>query len=639
MPRSILDITFDEELDLDLDIKTTEVLDPIEESKVIDIKPAQEHKISLDHITTCPRCNKPLVAAIAINGDTSVSFLECPACGTLINTYKPTYYQTAFLRHPARYKMTAGGYGSGKSRTDIEDVIKHLLLIPNARVCVAARTYPVIEGTFLKEFQSMFPMKLLKSKNETKHEYYFTNGSCLLLRSFDDETKLKSLNLTMAVIVEASDVTKAAFNMMQSRIRNTAAMIPAYNDDGSVVMRWDPNSKTYKIKYIVDVRHIDLETNPDSGWVKGDFLLDSETVEFYGDAYNEGYRFKTAPDPNKYSQVVSTSANPHLPENYEEEQTRDKSEAYIQQFFKGSFNFSTNLVFPHFGVCIKKPHALPPAFDDYGRRTLFFLIGADYGIGDPTHIVYMAFSTVTRILYVFDEMRVNNSDVATIAKEHRHHLRTNGTDLRGLLMLPQFDGRSYNKRESDLKTIGEMFEAEGLFFEPEFSGHEVRILMLNALINHNQIEIFSTCEFLIEEALNYKFKVDKEGKPTKKPKDGNDHGVTALEFAVVKLPHNLKEFNLKAFISPGVEYVHDKHFEAPKKKKIYDPLEEDTNDRYINRTYGSVVATRYGDGNRAYSIFDEEQSDTYANENANRDEDVASYGRSYGAYIPGKNRR
>jgi hypothetical protein len=604
MPKSILD---EQHL---VDKDTGEVFDI---TKNISVQPeaslaeAPPEYINVSHIQHCPRCNKPLVAAKAINGSESATFKECPECGTLINTFKPTPYQTMFLRRRERYKMTAGGYGSGKSRANIEDVIKHIMLIPNARVAVTARTYPALEATFVKEFYSIFPLKLIRRKNDQKHELQLTNGSEILFRSFDDETKLKSINLTMAVIVESSDVNFAAFTMLQSRIRNTNAMIPEVDATGQPVMQWDPNQQIYKPKYRIDARHINLETNPDSGWVKSKFLLDSGVVEFYGDAYNEGYKFNKERDPQKYTQIISTSANPYLPATYEEEQTRGKSQAYIQQYYKGSFNFSSNLVFPNFGVCIVPPHPLPRAFDESGRRVLYYAIGVDYGINDPTHVVYAAFSTETRKLYVYDELRINNSDIKTLAKEYRKETKINGTDLDGLLMQPRFDGRSYSKRESNLVTIGSMFEAEGLYFEPSFASHEARIIKMNSLLNHNQIEIYSTCEFLIDEALNYKFKLDKNGSPTDKPEDGNDHGITALEFVVVELPHNLQELKLNVYLPSGKSFVHDKQKNAiiKKQQNYYDPLKENSNGNFAsynnNITYsgssGSVFAS---------SIFDED---------------------------------
>ena len=241
-------------------------------------------------------------------------------------------------------------HNSGKSRTNIEDVMKHLIVIPNARVCVVARTYPALEATCERVY-AMFPAKLVRSKNDQKHEVYLTNGSQLIFRSFDDPTKLKSMNLTMAVIIEGSDCPHSGFTMLQSRIRNTAALIPEYDLNGNVVTYWDERTQKNRIKYRVDARRINIETNPDSGWVKS-FLLDSSEVQFFGSAKNEGYRFNKEPDIHKYTQVVSTDANPHLPEGYEEEQSKGKPISYIMQMFKGSFNFSDNLVFPNVGAVI-----------------------------------------------------------------------------------------------------------------------------------------------------------------------------------------------------------------------------------------------------------------------------------------------
>lgn len=433
MPKSIIDVDLTDDQTVEI-----EVAEGITELKLpgsdVDFTSTAQAPLRLDQIQNCPRCAKPLVPALAISGVKSVSFLECPECGTLINTFRPTVYQAQFLRRSERYKMTSGGFGcnpagtkvvmhdgslknvedirvgdrvlgpdgtprtvtqlhrgceqmyrvditangktvnsfeatgshvlhltpkgqytidnkvhyltkpstnitidaylslskrarsylylsyvdirvsrkqvhsvgskdvllrrfkvtpttvqpfygftldgdqlyidgdtftvqhnSGKSRGNIEDVIKHVLLIQGARVCVTARTYPALESTFIREFYSMFPAKLVKSKNDQKHEITLTNGSEIIFRSFDDPTKLKSMNLTMAVIVEASDVPYTGFTMLQSRLRNTAAMIPYVDDQGDPVKEWDPRQKTYKIKYRVDARHINLETNPDSG--------------------------------------------------------------------------------------------------------------------------------------------------------------------------------------------------------------------------------------------------------------------------------------------------------------------------------------------------------------------------------------
>lgn len=421
------------------------------------------------------------------------------------------------------------------------------------------------------------------------------------------------MNLTMAVIVEASDVPASGFEMLQTRIRNTAAMIPEYDSYGNIVTYLDDKGEV-RIKYKYDARHINMETNPASNWVKK-FLEDSATVRYFGSAHNEGYNFSKTPDRNKYTQIVSTDANKYLPPTYITELSKGKSEAWIRQFLYGSFNFNQNLVFPNFGLCIVqdvKDEVLPREFDDYGKRVLFYAIGLDYGIKDNTHIVFTALSIETHKLYVYDELVINNADIKTIAKEYRRELRINGTNLKGLLMLPRFDGRSYNKRESDLHTIGGAFEAEGLFFEPSFTQHEIRIIKTNALINHNQLVVFSRCEYLIEEFLNYEFKCDKNGEPTDIPEDGHDHGITALEFVIVELPHNLQEVRLQTFIPVGTEFKHDtQQYEERKKKPsyVFDPLTKEDKNVNINYNYTNSLSVESGGPCFSIDLYSEEETD------------------------------
>ena len=587
---------------------------------------------NLEQLVYCPRCHKPLAPTQALSGELSTCFMECIACGTLINTFKPLPYQAEFMGHSARYKMAAGGYGSGKTTCDIQYAIKHLLLIPNAAVCVCAATLPQLEATFLKEFKEAMPKKLERSHNETKRFYTFTNGSMFMWRSFDDPNKLKSMNLTLVIIVEASDVPESGFDMMKTRLRSTAALIPALDANGNIITYIDPKTNESRIKYRVDARHILMETNPASNWVKK-FLTNSSTVSYFGSAHNEGYKMASVPAKTQYTQVISTDANPYLPETYIEENSIGKTDAWIRQFLYGSFNFNDNLVFPNAGLVIVEPHKLPREFDDYGNRVLFFAIGLDYGISDPTHIVYAAYSTETKKLYVYDELRINNADVRTIAREYRKHTRRNGTNLDGLLMMPRFDGRSYSKRESDLHTIGGAFEAAGLYFEPSFANHEIRIIKLNSLINHNQIEIYSTCEYLVEEILNYGFIIDKKGTVTNKPKDGNDHGITALEFIVVELPHNLQELNVYAYLPTGVKHIHDKSLipETPvRKKKVYDPL-----------SYGEENDYAYNTSDSDHLAFNVSTvytgmapSQVQPNGEAGDDDSYEDTRRVFGAYIP-----
>lgn len=547
----------------------------------------------LSLVKLCPRCRAVMVSSIAINGAESLSFKECPDCGTLVNTYKPISYQAEAAARPERYLLLAGGFGSGKSRGNIEKIISHLILIPNARVIVSARTYPAIEATFVKDFFSIMPLRLLRRKNEMKREWVFTNGSELLLRSFDDPTKLRGINATMFVLLEASNLQYEAFELAQNRIRNTAALIPEYDKFGKQVYRYDPKARSMRPVYAHDARRILLESNPDAGWLKKNFLLDSGTVSYYGSAHREGYLMNKKTDPNKYTLVMATDANPYLPEGFIEEQARGKSPAYVQQYFYGSFNFAENLVYPNVGARIVQPHKLPPEFDERGQRALWYLIGLDYGINDALAIIYGAYSSITNKIYFFDEIYEHNLDVVSAAKKHKEKLKYHSITNQKLMLLPLFDGRSYNKRQADLQTIGDMFNNEGLFFTPSFTMIDARIVKVNAMINEEQIEIFSNMIYLIEEITNYKYAISRSGEIGEKPVDKFNHAINAMEFIIMALPLDLKNFKLSAFVPQGTLYTHnaDEDKENNVVQGYFNPYQGgNKNDRsstnYLNKLYG-----------------------------------------------------
>lgn len=492
-------------------------------------------------------------------------------------------------------------HNSGKSRVDIEKIISHLILIANARVVVSAKTYPAIEATFVKDFFAIMPKRLLRKKNEMKHEWVFTNGSELLLRSFDDPVKLRGINATMFVLLEASNIMYEGFELAQNRIRNTAALLPKFDSRGMPVFKYDEKSKSMRPVYAHDARKILIETNPDAGWVKKKFLVDSGTVSYYGSAHREGYRMNLKTDPNKFSLVMATDANPYLPENYIEEQTRGKSEAYIKQFFYGSFNFSDGLVYPNVGARIVQPHPLPPEFDEQGRRALWYLIGLDYGVNDALAIIYAAFSTITRKIYFFDELYERNLDVKTAVRKHREKMKLHKITNNKLMMLPLFDGRSYNKREANLQTIGSLFNAEGLYFTPSFTYNDARNAKLNGIINEGQIEIYSNLDFYIEEVTNYKWKVNKDGTTSDSPVDKNNHAINAGEFIIMALPVNLNYFDMSAYLPPGTLHLHDTDETKQNKEaaQVYNPYQGGSSNVHRGITYSTN--NRYGGGSRPAS--------------------------------------
>ena len=146
------------------------------------------------------------------------------------------------------------------------------------------------------------------------------------------------------------------------------------------------------------------------------------------------------------------------------------------------------------------------------------------------------------------------------------------------------DARSISKRNDfDLRTIGELFEEEGVFFEPAQMDLNTRILRVNTLIEAGQLRIFNSCTNLCTEIMKYKFpERTSTGKSTSdKPEDKNNHAINAMEFAVMELPMDLKEVSNKGYTGKGTLKA-----DKPIRKERYIPSYDPFSSRKVERDYG-----------------------------------------------------
>ena len=75
---------------------------------------------------TCPKCGAATQPTKSFTGGPSEFWLECSNCNTYINTYMPQPHQKAVHRDVHRYIGNFGGYGTGKTTTSREEVLKHI---------------------------------------------------------------------------------------------------------------------------------------------------------------------------------------------------------------------------------------------------------------------------------------------------------------------------------------------------------------------------------------------------------------------------------------------------------------------------------------------------------------------------------
>lgn len=136
--------------------------------------------------------------------------------------------QREFLEVPHSHNLDVavyqGGFGSGKTFSGALLGILLCTETPKIRGLVGAQTFTLVRDTTLVcYFEHLEKLGYKKGTHydfsKTEAKLSFKNGSEILFRHFDDETRLKSLNLGFVEIEEMSDIPESTFNMLLGRLR------------------------------------------------------------------------------------------------------------------------------------------------------------------------------------------------------------------------------------------------------------------------------------------------------------------------------------------------------------------------------------------------------------------------------------
>jgi len=163
--------------------------------------------------------------------------------------------------------------GSGKTTLAVAEVIDHCLSIPNGCTLITANTIKQLKKTAMKEFFAQMPEELITDFNKQENVVTLYNGHEVLFYPSDDDTKIRSLNLTAFYIEEASGIKYQIFVELQNRLRNPAGLEYKVDHNGKPIMDKDGRPVILKNKLIGIVC-----SNPDVNWIRTNFLLESETI-------------------------------------------------------------------------------------------------------------------------------------------------------------------------------------------------------------------------------------------------------------------------------------------------------------------------------------------------------------------------
>ena len=494
----------------------------------------------------CPRCGAQWKTTIAMNGGPSEFWKECsnPSCNTYLNTYVPQSHQYAFHRDSHTFVGNFGGYGSGKTLTSREEIYKHIFLTPHGTTLIGANVGSQYEQTIKREIEADLPKAFVKRISTQKSYMDLINDHRVMYRPYDDPDKLRSYNLTSFLIVEASEVKQQSFTQLKTRLRNTAATVPLRDEDGEIVYKTLKNGVQVPVIDHIWTKGI-IESNPSAGWIKNEVLLVSSEIHKHGEIVDEYDVDPDLADPAISTHVTSTSANEFLPDNFIDQNIKNKPMWWVNRYIYGSFLYAEGKVYPRSNACVVDDFEIPK----HWRRIVAF----DYGLSDDAVFIAGAVDLEHGILYIYDESRSNDNNIEVLSSIFFEF--TKDIPVGGWICPPIIDPKSGPKRDYDKKSLSDHFLDYGISFIPGFINVDARIFRLNTYFESGKLKIMRKCKGLIRELDNYKFRADESLNSgyTGKPVDKDNHGINALEWITMELPADPKNLLYGVYGKDGID--------------------------------------------------------------------------------------
>lgn len=464
------------------------------------------------------QCHNCKVGVMTEPPDKHPSYLVCSSCLAIELTYQPQDYQedmhTVNTGGGIDIVAVFGGYGSGKSKATLEEFLLRALENPRGTGLFAAQTLGQLKKTTLKTwFDEVCPPVLIEHYNKTDGIIEMVNGFKIFVVATDDEQKIRSMTLGIAHIEEISGIKKSIYTQVQSRMR-------------------DPYTKN---------KAIIVCSNPANTWIKDTFVD------------NEKRKDPTHPQHNNYNPFMKTyiwetKLNKYLPPNFIDMNTVGKPEWYRKKYFEGSFEYNSGMVYPTIAETFINP--LPfdkERTDEYGiPKDWERIIGADYGLRNPTAVVFGAINPKTGEVIIYKEYYEREKTLP----QHAHALKPMINQIHpGLLRFMVLDPATKNRMNDVIngKSIQSHFQEYGLYFSMGNNSLEYGLAKVNSYIEAGKIKIYKTCINLIGELLGYVYpEVDidnAEENLDEKPEKKNDHACDGLRYMIARLPddpHALK---------------------------------------------------------------------------------------------------
>lgn len=414
----------------------------------------------------------------------------------------------------------------------VAEVAEHALTVPRGRTLITAPKLQLVSDAIMPELFKFIPPWTIEKQTKTPIKINLKNGHEIVVYASNDDGNLRSLNLTMFYMEEASEVDYKIFMQLQARLRNQAGL---FRDEHGMV--------------VADHRKGIIASNPEQGWLVDNFMLYSNKIYSSPSVNVEPYKKLIKKKEVMYETFLSSSRdNIYLPPGFISTLCVGKTPFWIRKYIDCALEIREGAVYPEFTEHIlDKEFPIPPSW----RR----VAGFDKGFKDETAFVLGAIDPKTGIIYVYDEYYVSRQPIQYHAKNVKEKL--SGVNL---YQNVQADPTVFNANDRDGKSYAELFYRwSGVSLDPAKNAISLGIERVREYMYSGKLKFFPSCVNIKDEALNYVYP-DKEtvANAEEKPKAGADHLMDALRYMIMGMPQD--PFELEEVYSMTFDMIKQDRF-------------------------------------------------------------------------------
>jgi hypothetical protein len=378
--------------------------------------------------------------------------------------------------------------------------------------------------------------------NENKQDGYIEliNGSGIqFIHLWDDEKgvdHLNAYNISCFLISQAEQVPKAVWQKLLDRSRRKGV-------GGKVHRHAVTNKPIGEGDYLRLV-----EGNPNNrDWVYDEFVAGAEEKQYAEEVQGKKVEFKVYRKPDHILVNCQSANYSFVPSDYVETITANAPQRYIDRYVKGMWTAHSGLVYSD---VLNKGHYSEPynIRKDMDRARFVRIIGFDWGLRDPTGMLWAIYDRLNDTYLCYRESYENN---LTLAEQAERLVEMSGDEKVDVVIA---DTQIWNREASTGKAMVE--EIQKVFLKHRFDALivpaskdiEAGVLAVTKYLKTGKIVFFRTLRALQGEFDTYRYPEDVDVKePIKNllriPLDKNNHLMDPLRYIIYTQEVYRRELN------------------------------------------------------------------------------------------------